>query len=70
MTVNYSIPENQKGEFEIFNMLGSQVVKYPLQSGEMNSLFVSDSDLTKGIHMYRFTLNGKVVEQGKIVVIK
>jgi len=70
MTVNYSIPENQIGKFEIYNLIGVKVADYPLQSGGANSLSISETNLTEGIYMYRLTSDNKTIEQGKIVVIK
>ena len=70
MTVNYSIPEHQEGVFEIHNLIGVKVANYSLQSGGTNMLSISNSDLTEGIYMYRIISNNKMIDQGKIVIIK
>lgn len=70
MTVKYSVPENQTGEFAIYNLIGVKVAGYALPTGKTNTLSVSESSLTEGIYLYRVSSNNKMIEQGKIIVIK
>lgn len=69
MTVKYVLAENQKGRFEIYNVVGIKVTDYILQSNT-ETLSVSQSDLNEGIYFYRLTSNDKVTGYGKVVVIK
>lgn len=69
MTIKYVLAENQKGRFEIYNVVGIKVTDYILQSNT-ETLSVSQSDLNEGIYFYRLTSNDKVTGYGKVVVIK
>jgi hypothetical protein len=69
MQVAYEIPENTIGTFSIYDMLGKQLLSYPLYSGK-NTLTISEESLNQGIYFYRAFSRNKQIAADKIVIIK
>jgi len=69
MQIAYEIPENTIGTFSIYDLMGSQILSYPLNGGK-NTLTISGTEINAGIYFYRATAGNKVIAKNKIVVIK
>ena len=69
MQVAYKIPENTIGTFIIYDLIGKQILSYPLNSGK-NTLTISANDIDAGVYFYRAIAGNKVIAKDKIVVIK
>jgi hypothetical protein len=69
MQVAYVIPENTIGTFTIYDMLGKQLISYPLYSGK-NTLTISEESLNQGIYFYKAFSGNKQIAADKIVIIK
>jgi hypothetical protein len=69
MHVVYKNPENTIGSFNVYNIMGKQVLSYPLNTGT-NTLIISRTDLDPGIYLYRAIAGSKLIGKDKIVIIK
>ena len=69
MSVNYEIPENETGTFEIYDIMGKKLYTYLLYSGK-NTFAITEESLSKGIYFYKVFVNDKVIASDKIVIIK
>ncbi len=63
MHVAYEIPQNAKGTFSIYDLMGKQILSYPLNSGK-NTLTISGADIDAGIYFYRATAGNKLIAKG------
>ena len=69
MQLDYKIPEQQQGVFEIYDLTGRKILR-KLLNGEQNTITISDAILNEGIYFYKLTVNGKLVTWDKVVVIQ
>lgn len=69
MQVVYQISGNTIGTFSIYDMLGKQLLSYPLYSGK-NTLTISEESLNQGIYFYKAFSGNKQIAADKIVIIK
>ncbi len=69
MQVAYEIPQNANGTFSIYDLMGKQILSYPLSGGK-NTLTISGANIDAGIYFYRATAGNKIIGKDKIVVIK
>ncbi len=69
MHVVYKNPGNTTGTFNVYNIMGKQVLSYPLNIGT-NTLIISRTDLDPGIYFYRAIAGNKLLGKDKIVIIK
>ena len=69
MNVVYEIPESETRIFEIYNLIGKKLLRYPLYGGK-NTFNISATSLNEGIYFYRATAGNKLIATDKIVVIK
>ncbi len=69
MIVNYNIIGNEKGVFEIYDMVGRKVFSHEL-SGNENTFFISGALLSSGVYFYQALAGKKRIGKDKIIVIK
>lgn len=69
MHVVYKNPGNTTGTFNVYNIMGKQVLSYPLYPG-VNTLIISRTDLDPGIYLYRAIAGNKLIGKDKIVIIQ
>ncbi|MEO7397070.1 MAG: T9SS type A sorting domain-containing protein [Ilumatobacteraceae bacterium] len=69
MKMDYSLGENQSGELTIYDITGKKINTYKLEEGE-NTLKIDEQKLEAGVYLYKVLVNGKSVQQDKIVIIK
>ena len=69
MHVSYNNTEKTTGTFNVYNIMGKQVLSYPLNVGT-NTLIISRTDLDPGIYFYRAIAGNKLLGKDKIVIIK
>lgn len=60
---------DQSGELEVMNLLGQKVVAYKLTNNKA-SLTLSTKNMPEGIYIYRYIVNGKTENTGKLVLTK
>jgi len=70
MQINYSLEEGQIGKLIIYDLTGRKLNTYSLQEGEHNTLKISEGALKNGVYFYEIIVNGEMIEQDKIVIIK
>lgn len=66
--LHYNLTESEKGQLEIFSIIGNKVASYVLPSSE-ESINISVKSFDNGIYMYRFFVNGELFEEGKLIII-
>ena len=69
MQVDYTIPENANGNFEVFDIAGKKVLSYPLKGGH-NAFVISNTVLENGIYIYQLSSGEKIIGKDKLVIIK
>ncbi len=52
MQFDYSLADNQKGVFEIYDITSRKLLSYPIKKGK-NTLTISESNLENGIYFYQ-----------------
>ncbi|OFX31098.1 MAG: hypothetical protein A2X08_18115 [Bacteroidetes bacterium GWA2_32_17] len=67
--LHYNLTESDNGQLEIFSIIGNKVASYVLPSAE-ESINISVKSFDDGIYMYRFSVNGEMEEEGKLIIIK
>jgi len=69
MQLEYFIPEEEQGEFLIFDVTGKKVFKNMLKGG-YNQIILSTVDLVNGMYFYQLISNNKVFAQNKLIINK
>ena len=69
MQLDYKIPEQQQGVFEIYDLTGRILKTYTLTGGN-TQMNISEGKLSQGIYFYQVILNGKRIANDKLVIIK
>jgi hypothetical protein len=69
MQYDYSMRTGSTGELKIYDITGQLLETYILKTG-INSLNIDQSHLSNGIYVYSVKVDGQIIEQNKIVVIK
>lgn len=69
MTFEYELKQGEKGELIIYNSIGQMTNKYLLTVGS-NSLQITETEFESGIYFYQQKVNGKIVNSGKLVIVK
>lgn len=69
MTLSYSLPENQNGQFVIYDVLGNVVAREKLVSGTQTQTILL-SGLAAGVYHYQITFGDTVVQSDKLVIAK
>ncbi|MGQ0829474.1 MAG: T9SS type A sorting domain-containing protein [Bacteroidota bacterium] len=69
MHLNYTLRNEQKGVFEIYDLLGKKQVEYQLQQNT-SSVTISEAMLNNGIYFYKILVNDKLVATDKLVIVK
>ncbi len=70
MNLIYTLNKSSKGEFDLFDITGTLIKKYPLQIGEKNQLIISETELNNGIYLYKVIVDDAIKSSNKIVIIK
>lgn len=69
-TLEAYVPEEvRNAEIVVYNLLGILINRYPLEKG-VNTITVSAGDLTGGIYFYVLMGNERMLDKGKMAVIK
>ena len=66
--LHYNLSAQESGLLEIFSVIGNKVASYVLTSIE-EQVNISVKNFESSIYMYRFSVNGKLVEEGKLIII-
>jgi hypothetical protein len=67
VTIDYVLPENNQGKITIFDMLGRARMTLDL-SATQNRIKVNVANLEKGIYIYKYIVNTKVVKTDKLTI--
>ena len=67
VTIDYVLPENKEGKITIFDMLGRARMTLDLSATSNRAKF-SVVNLEKGIYIYKYIVNSKVVKTDKLTV--
>ena len=69
--VNYSISEYEKNaELRVFNYVGQQVQQIPLNGFGKGTMQLNMGNFSKGFYQLVLTIDGKIVDSQKMVLIK
>jgi len=69
-TIEAFVPEEvRNAEIVIYNMLGILIKRYPLEKGH-NAITISAGDLTGGIYFYALMADERMLDKGKMAVVK
>ncbi len=69
MQVDYSLADNQKATFEVYDITGRKVLSYPMKEGK-NILTISESNIENGVYLYQVVAGNQRITEGKLVIIK
>ncbi|MEO5674761.1 MAG: tyrosinase family protein [Chitinophagales bacterium] len=69
MQIDYTLADNQKGSFVLYDYLGRKLDEQTLQSG-IHNLQITRSDLSSGVYYGRIIVNNVDAYNSKIVIIK
>jgi hypothetical protein len=67
VTIDYVLPENAIGKITIFDMLGRARMTLDLSATNNRANF-SVANLEKGVYIYKYIVNAKVVKTDKLTV--
>jgi hypothetical protein len=67
--INYELNLRDISLFVLYNALGHEVLRRSLY-GTMKTLLVQCKELTNGVYFYTSTVSNKIVDRGKVVVVK
>lgn len=70
MNFIYSLDQSSKGELILYDLTGKLIVKYVLQAGKNNQLFIQENQLNNGVYFYKVIVDNEVKASDKIVIIK
>ena len=68
MTASYTLKQNDKALFTIYDVMGKEMNDYKLNSSS-DKLEIKDLHLKNGIYFYRVIVNDRVVKSDKIVIM-
>lgn len=67
--INYNLPVNDCALFVLYDSFGKEVLRKNLY-GTMQTLLVSDFELDNGLYYYIATVRNKIIDRGKLVIVK
>lgn len=67
MKLDYVIPENEIGLFEVYDLMGIKVLSAELEGGK-NTFNINDSELKPAIYYYQVILNQTLVSKNKFII--
>ncbi len=70
MTLKYTINRSKNAYLIIYDVTGVLIKKYPLQSGENNTLIIHETELSNGVYYYKVIIDDEVKSSDKIIIIK
>jgi hypothetical protein len=70
MTFKYDLAEGSVGTVEIYSIAGKLINTFKLWNGSEVMLNISVPGIENGIYFYRQIVNGEVLSQGKLAIIK
>jgi hypothetical protein len=70
MQFDYSLAQGNIGEFVIYSLSGVKVAEYRLAEGDKNTLRITEPNLVDGIYFYTEIIDGAVITNGKLIIIK
>ncbi len=69
MTLSYNLPDEQQGQFVIYDVIGNTVAKTTLENG-LHQKQIDLSQLASGIYYYQVTFEGVIIKNDKIIIVK
>ncbi len=70
MIFEYSLQENTKGIFMLYDVTGRLVNSYTLNQGMNNSMKISEDALQNGIYFYKVIVNDEMIQSDKLIILK
>jgi hypothetical protein len=67
MTLSYVLPENQQGFFIVYDIMGNEVMRMDLQSGNQQQV-ISLQTLASGMYYYQVVFAAQIIRSDKIVI--
>ena len=69
MQFDYLLNEGQKGSLQIFDLTGRMISQYEL-SQDAQSIFISEEFLNSGVYLYRYFVDGEMINSEKLIILK
>ena len=69
ISLNYKIGEGQKATLAVFNLMGQLIEKVDLSS-DKTSVTLSTNNFIQGLYFLNISLNGEIISNDKVVIIK
>ncbi|MGQ0828581.1 MAG: PKD domain-containing protein [Bacteroidota bacterium] len=69
MQLNYTLKNEQKGVFVIYDLLGKKQVEYELQENTI-SISINETALRNGMYFYKIVVGDKIIKSEKIIILK
>ncbi|MBI4945626.1 MAG: PKD domain-containing protein [Bacteroidetes bacterium] len=66
--LHYQLSAGESGTLDIFSIVGNKVASYPIPSTQ-EQFIIPVKSFQNGLYLYRFSVNGELMEEGKLVVI-
>ncbi|MBI5218171.1 MAG: T9SS type A sorting domain-containing protein [Bacteroidia bacterium] len=66
---NYSLPENEKCRFAVFDQIGKKVYSIDIKSGR-NTVIINSNDFSNGVYYYQVTAGNRLVKTERLVITK
>jgi hypothetical protein len=69
MTLSYSLPQDQQGQFVIYDVLGNTIAQTTLENG-IHQKQIDLTQLAAGIYYYKVSFNNSIIKNDKIIIVK
>lgn len=69
-SLKYSLETDASGKVVIYDINGKRISEYILDSGNYNTLYINENNLSEGLYFYQIVINNDIVKSEKFSVIK
>lgn len=71
INISFVIPENSKSaHLQFYNMMGSSIMKIPINTIGPNSMDINTSNLVNGIYLYSLIVDACVIDTKRMIIAK
>lgn len=67
MAFDYVIPQGSIGTFILYDLTGKQIRSYSLSEG-VSTLLINETNLSIGVYVYRFVVDGELVSSERLII--
>jgi hypothetical protein len=70
MLLEYSLSDNSKGIFVLYDLMGRLIDSYNLNNGLNNILTISEDQLQNGAYLYKIVVDNELIRTDRVVIAK